>query len=157
MKRKTVIILIIITLLIVAAACLYKFLFLDMYMKKNPTCKDLKTEFKITSPDLISECEKLDTGVNKKYNDKVLQINGTVSKTIPGDSVTSVIMGQINTEITIEICTMDNEMAKNLRVGEEVTIKALYITYSPADPILLSMGDSTAMGTITLKKGTFVK
>ena len=126
-------------------------------MKKNSTCKDLKTEFTVKSTDLITECEKMDTAVNKKYNDKVLQINGKVSKTIPGDSISSVIMGQNNTDITIEICSMDNEMAKNLKVGDDVTIRALYITYLPADPLLLSMGDSTARGTITLKKGSFVK
>lgn len=157
MKRRTGIILISITLLIVAAFCIYKFVYLGMYMKKNPTCKDLKTEFTVKSPDLISECEKLDTAVNKKYNDKVLQIFGKVTKTIPGDSVTSVLFGQSNTDITIEICNMDNEMAKNLKIGDDVTIKALYITYLPADPLLLSMGDTTARGTITLKKGSIVK
>lgn len=128
------------------------------FFKKNPNIEDKKADFQISSTDLIAECEKQDTAVNRKYNDKVLEIRGKVAGTIPGDSITSVIMDEGKTAtITIEMYARHNEMAKNLKVGEEVTIKALYITYLPADPILISMGDSTARGDIKLKKGSFVK
>ncbi len=155
MKRRTAFILIfILTLLIAGAVYVYFF----VYNKKNPDIENKKADFQVTAVDLISECEKLDTAVNKKYNDKVLEIKGKVSSTIPGDSITSVIMDEgKNSTITIEMYARYNEMAKNLKVGEEVTIKALYITYLPADPILISMGDSTARGDIKLKKGSPVK
>ena len=127
------------------------------FFKKNANIEDKKADFQVSSADLINECEKTDTAVNRKYNDKVLEIKGKVAGTIPGDSITSVIMDEGKTStITIEMYARHNEMAKNLKVGEEVTIKALYITYLPADPILISMGDSTARGDIKLKKGSFV-
>jgi len=154
MSRKALFVIIfVVSLGIVAAVYVY----MEFYAKKNPTCKDLKTEIKTTASDLITESEKMDTAVNRKYNDKVLEISGKVSSTIPGDSITSVILGQSNTDITVEICNMDNQMSKYLKVGDDVTVKALYITYMPADPILISMGDSTARGSITLKKGSFIK
>lgn len=128
------------------------------FFKKNPDIEKKKADFTLTAPDLISECEKADTAINRKYNDKVLEIKGKVSKTIPGDSITSVVMDEgKNSTITIEMYARYNDLAKNLKVGEEVTIKALYISYLPADPILISMGDSTARGDIKLKKGSFVK
>ena len=128
------------------------------FFKKNANIEDKKADFQISSADLIAECEKTDTAVNRKYNDKVLEIKGKVASTIPGDSITSVILDEgKSATITIEMYARHNEMAKNLKVGEEVTIKALYITYLPADPILISMGDSTAKGDIKLKKGSFVK
>ncbi len=128
------------------------------FFKKNPDIEDKKADFTVSSTDLISECEKADTAINRKYNDKILEIKGKVSKTIPGDSITSVIMDEGKTAtITIEMYARHNELAKNLKVGDEVTIKALYISYLPADPILISMGDSTARGDIKLKKGSIVK
>lgn len=128
------------------------------FFKKNPDIENKKADFTVSSTDLISECEKADTAINRKYNDKVLEIKGKVSSTIPGDSITSVIMDDgKSTTITIEMYARFNDVAKNLKEGDEVTIKALYISYLPADPILISMGDSTARGDIKLKKGSFVK
>lgn len=147
MKKRTSTVLIIISLLFSSCG----------FFKKNPDIENKKADFKITAVNLISESEKMDTAINRKYNDKVLEISGKVSKTLPGDSVTSVIIGQSSTDISIEMYARHNELAKNLKIGEEVVIKALYIAYLPADPILISMGDSTARGTITLKKGSFVK
>lgn len=127
------------------------------FFKKNPDIENKKADFKVFAVDLISESEKTDTAVNRRYNNKVLEISGQVSKTIPGDSVSSVIMSRGNTDITIEMYARHNALAKNLKVGEDVIIKALFINYSAADPLLISMGDSTARGTIMLKKGSFVK
>lgn len=146
MKRNTVI-LILVGLMITGCG----------FFKKNPDIENKKADFTLNAADLVTECEKLDTAINKKYNDKVLQISCKVCKTIPGDSISSVIVSHSNTDITIEMYARYNEMAKNLKIGDEVAIKALYITYLAADPILLSMGDSTARGTITLKKGSFIK
>jgi len=128
------------------------------FFKKNPDIENKKADFELTSAGLIDECEKSDTAVNRKYNSKVLEIKGKVSGTIPGDSITSVIMDEgKNTTITIEMYSRFNDVAKNLQKGDEVTIKALYVTYLPADPILISMGDSTARGDVKLKKGSLVK
>jgi hypothetical protein len=155
MKRKTIMILVLLLTVLVAAA-VYVYVF--VYNKKNPNIEDKKADFSVTAVDLITECEKLDTATNRKYNDKVLEIKGKVNKTIPGDSITSVVMDENkNTTITIEMYAKHNDMAKNLKVGDNVTIKALYISYLPADPILISMGDSSARGDIKLKKGSFVK
>jgi hypothetical protein len=155
MKRKTILFLgLFLTVVIVAAVYLYVF----VYNRQNPNIEDKKADFTITSLDLINDCEKLDTGANHKYNDKVLEIKGKVSSTLPGDSITSVVMDEgKNTSITIEMYAKYNNVAKNLKIGDEVTIKALYISYLPADPILISMGDSTAKGDIKLKKGSLVK
>lgn len=154
MKRKTIMILVLLLTLLVAGS-VYVYVF--VLHKKNPDIENQKADFTVTDSDIISECEKQDTAINRKYNDKVLEIKGKVSGTIPGDSITSVQMAQSNTTITIEMYARYNDVAKNLKVGEEVTVKALYITYLPADPLLLSMGDSTAKGDIKLKKGSFVK
>ena len=155
MKRKTVLLIVfLITVLIAAAAYVYFF----VYNKKNPDIEDKKADYQITAVEFISDCEKLDTAANRKYNDKVIEINGKVSSTIPGDSITSIVMDENkSTTITIEMYSRYNDLAKNLKVGEEVTIKALYISYLPADPILISMGDSTARGDIKLKKGSLIK
>jgi hypothetical protein len=155
MKRRTIMLLLLLLTLLVAGA-VYVYVF--VIHKKNPNVENLKPDFQVTAIDLISECEKLDTAVNRKYNDKVLEIKGKVSGTIPGDSITSVIMDEgKSATITIEMYARYNDMAKNLKIGEDVTIKALYISYLPADPLLLSMGDSTARGDVKLKKGSFVK
>jgi flagellar basal body-associated protein FliL len=155
MKRKTVLMIIfIITLLVAAAAYVYFF----VYNKKNPDIENKKADFQVTAVEFIEDCEKLDTAANRKYNDKVIEIKGKVSSTIPGDSITSVVLDENkSTTITIEMYARFNDLAKNLKVGEEVTIKALYISYLPADPILISMGDSTARGDIKLKKGSLNK
>lgn len=154
MQRKAVILIVfLIAVLIAALAYVYFF----VYNKKNPDIEDKKADYQITAVDLINDCEKLDTAANRKYNDKVIEIKGKVSSTIPGDSITSIIMDENkSTTITIEMYSRHNELAKNLKIGEEVTVKALYISYLPADPILISMGDSTAKGDIKLKKGSLI-
>jgi|688.fasta_scaffold250119_4 hypothetical protein len=155
MKRKTVLIIVfIVTLLAAAAAYVYFF----VYNKKNPDIENKKADFKVTAVEFIDDCEKLDTAANRKYNDKVIEIKGKVNSTILGDSISSIVLDENkSTTITIEMYSRFNDLAKNLKVGEEVTIKALYIYYLPADPILISMGDSTARGDIKLKKGSLIK
>ncbi len=153
MKRKTVLIIVFIVTLL-AAAYVYFF----VYNKKNPDIENKKADFKVTAVEFIDDCEKLDTAANRKYNDKVIEIKGKVNSTILGDSISSIILDENkSTTITIEMYSRFNDLAKNLKVGEEVTIKALYISYLPADPILISMGDSTARGDIKLKKGSLIK
>ena len=153
MKRKTVLIIVFIVTLL-AAAYVYFF----VYNKKNPDIENKKADFKVTAVEFIDDCEKLDTAANRKYNDKVIEIKGKVNSTILGDSISSIVLDENkSTTITIEMYSRFNDLAKNLKVGEEVTIKALYISYLPADPILISMGDSTARGDIKLKKGSLIK
>lgn len=151
MKRKTILIIgIIVTVLIAGGA----YIGMTMFNKKNPDIENLKTDFTISADELIGEFESNDTEANTKYTDKVLEISGPVSKTIPGDSITSVVMdpGKSLT-ITIEIYSRYNEMAKNLNEGDQVTIKALYIGYV-FDPMLAEFGEK---GDIKLKKGSFVE
>lgn len=151
MKRKTAFIIIfIITLLVVAAVYVY----FEYYAKGNANIENQKTDFKITAVDLISEFEKGDTSANSKYNSKVLEISGKVSSTIPGDSITSIVMDEgKNLTITIEMYARNNEMAKNLKIGDNVTLKGLYVGYI-FDPLLAEFGEK---GDIKLKKGSIVK
>ncbi len=151
MKRKTVFLIIFLITLFAAAAV---YVYFEYYAKGNANIENQKTDFKISSVDLISEFEKNDTSANSKYNDKVLEITGKVNKTIPGDSITSVVMDEgKNLTITIEMYARHNNLAKNLKAGDNVTIKGLYVGYI-FDPLLADFGEK---GDIKLKKGSIVK
>lgn len=125
------------------------------FFKKNPNIESQKADFTSTAVDIMTEFEKNDTASNSKYNNKVVELTGKVSSTIPGDSITSVIMDEgKNYTITIEMYSRHNEMAKNLKQGDNVTIKALYIGYLALDPLLVEFGER---GDIKFKKGSIVQ
>lgn len=150
MSRRTTYLIVLLLSIGVAAACLVYY----KYNEKNPDVADLKPDFTLSSTDFITSFEKDSAGV-KKYNDKVIQLTGKVSQTIPGDSITTVVIDDEKTlNISIEMASKNNDLAKNLKVGDNVTIKALYVDYIAADPLLASFGEK---GSIKLKKGYIVK
>jgi len=125
-----------------------------VYNKKHKDIENARADHTTTATDLITEFEQNDTSANRKYDEKVVQLSGTVASVIPGDSLSSVVFDeQKNLTVTVEFLPAHNEVAKNLKPGNGVTVKALYVGYV-FDPLLAEFGEK---GDIKLKKGSLVE
>jgi hypothetical protein len=151
MKKKTGIILAVLVL-IIASGAFYVWKFI--YNKPHKDVENARPDFTTTAADLIAEFEQNDTLAGKKYNDKVVQFSGTIHSVIPGDSLSSLVFDEEkNLTITVEFMASHNDVAKNLKAGTGVNVKAEY-KGCDYDPLLAEFGEK---GNIRLMKGSLVK
>ncbi|MBL7739000.1 MAG: hypothetical protein JNK14_07265 [Chitinophagaceae bacterium] len=136
MKKRKKILLILGVLLIVAAS-----VGLYIYKEYNRTHKDtadIKPDHSVIATDLIKDFETDEQGSNKKYWDKVLEIDGTV-KDITRDErgFYSVTLGDTASMSSVR-CSMDsihnNEVAA-LQKGNAATMKGICTGFN-ADELL---------------------
>jgi preprotein translocase subunit YajC len=97
------------------------------YNRTNKDTLDLKTEYSITATELYKEFETDEQTANVKLNDKVISVNGIVSKIENTDSTKKVLLS-VEGAIGGIICEFDKTHVQDvtgMREGNSVQIKGI--------------------------------
>lgn len=98
-----------------------------MYTKPLPGTESLKTNFSISSIDLLSEFEDDEEKANQKYLDKVIEVKGKVTKTNINNGITNVYLATEN-----ELSNIIFQLEKHdptIQKGQEITLKGICTGY----------------------------
>ena len=150
MNLKTILL---IALVIIALAGAYVWFF--VYNKKHTNIENEKAHYKVTDIELVKEFEANFDSAHKKYNNKVIEITGTVArvdKVGQGDSLSSITFTpSAEYEILCEVYSKYHKDAQALAGNDKIVLKGLYILAEKPDPMF------EASGSIKLKKSSFEK
>ena len=136
MKRKKIIRYIVLPLLlIIAVAAIY------IYKEYNRTHKDtsrLKSDYSVSAIAFLQEFSSNEAAANKKYWDKVLQVEGTVKDLLTDDrGFYSIVLGDSSSLSSVR-CSVDSAHtaeAAAVRKGTTIRVKGICSGYN-ADELL---------------------
>jgi hypothetical protein len=147
MKLKTVLL---IGLIVAVLATAYVWFFI--YNKPKKDILESKADYVLTVAQLVQEFETNHDSAISKYNDKVLEINGEVSRIEPNDSISSVVLKSGDKyEVFCEVHPEYNAQAKQLASPQKIVLKGLFISAEKPDT------DFDLTGLVRLKKSSFTK
>lgn len=108
--------------ILIAAAAWYAY---SEWNRKPATAADKATDFKVSANDIVNEFVANETDATKKYLEKMVEVTGVVSEVSPNGKNTDVVLQTEDpmTSVTIQLIPEESEKAKNLKVGESVTLK----------------------------------
>ena len=142
-------VLLILSLIILAFA---GYVWFFVYNKPHKDIEAAQTDIVTTENDISKAFEEDASASNTTYNNKVVELTGTVSEIIKDDSLSSIVFnGSENYTITCEVLPSYNDQALQLSAGEKIRIKGLYIGFLEVDQ------DFGIPGDIKMKKGSFEK
>ena len=136
MKRKNFLRYILLPLLLILAAAAIYF-----YIAYNRTHKDtsrLRTDYTVSATGLIREFETGNASANKKYWDKVLEVEGVVKALIRDDNgFYTIVLGDMASlsSVRCSIDSMHQADAAIVEKGKQVTIKGICTGFNE-DPLL---------------------
>lgn len=97
-----------------------------LFTLKYDDTKDIKADFTVNAIDFIKEFRQDMTAANKKYSEKIIVVNGTVSVIEPADTTVNIKMiDTANNSAYIIFAFQQQHLneAKQLKEGEQVSIK----------------------------------
>lgn len=97
-----------------------------LFTLKYDDTKDVKADFTVNAIDFIKEFRQDMTAANKKYSEKIIVVNGTVSVIEPADTTVNIKMiDTANNSAYIIFAFQQQHLneAKQLKEGEQVSIK----------------------------------
>lgn len=111
----------------VAALLVYVF----VYNKPHEDYEKKDADFKLSAEDFFNECKNDQEASKLKYNDKVVQVSGILTKIEDADTLVTMVYvfeeGMFgDAGVRCEMLEKYNEKARNIRIGEEVSIKGFY-------------------------------
>ncbi|MBI1223646.1 MAG: hypothetical protein GC192_00285 [Bacteroidetes bacterium] len=98
------------------------------YMQWNKPHQDIaaaKSDVTITATDLVAAFDSNEDEANAKYNDKIVEITGTVKETTQADGKTNVSLdaGDSMSGVTCELDDLSTPKRTTFNPGEQVTFK----------------------------------
>jgi hypothetical protein len=96
--------------------------------EKFADTKDRKADYTVNAIDFIREFEKDPAEANKKYTDKIITVNGTVSEIEAADTTMNIkIMDTVSKSFVI-FAFQEQHLAepKTVKVGDQVSIKGSF-------------------------------
>jgi hypothetical protein len=97
------------------------------YNRKNKDLTSASADFKMSSDDLISSFEKNEEVANKKYLDKVIQLDGNVKEVIKDDKgYYTIVFG--NHGMSSVRCSMDTahqQLVASVMAGKPISVKGI--------------------------------
>ena len=106
-------------------------LILRQYNKPHDDTRNLKSEVILEAGKLLDDFKQDENFANNKYNDKVIQIQGEISKITTTDG-NSVIILKDSLSVSSIICNMqpeENSTILHLKKGQNISIKGIYTGY----------------------------
>ena len=98
-----------------------------LFNKPLESIKSMKTQFEVSSDDLLESFEDDEESANQKYLDKVIQVTGVVSKTETENDKMSIYLNTSN-DLSNIIFQLEKEDA-SIKKGQEVTLKGICTGY----------------------------
>ncbi|MCC6583724.1 MAG: hypothetical protein IT271_08485 [Chitinophagales bacterium] len=121
---KVIVYLIIAVLLLGAGYAAY------VYFKPVKVIADQKADVQLSDKELLKYFTENQQAANIKYENKILELSGTVKKTEVNDSVCTVIFDEGGDFIIIANCALDAQKdVQQLKQGAQITIKGIYSGY----------------------------
>ena len=131
MSRKKIVLLIILLAIAVAAWYGYR-----EYSRTNKDLKRVRPDYSLTATDLIKEFESNDSAATKKYNGRILEINGFVKKIIRDEQgFFTLVLGDTASLSSVR-CSMDtthHSDAASLLQGSSATVRGACTGYYKDD------------------------
>lgn len=148
MKRSTKIIIGVVVLVLIAGGVFG----ILQWNQPHRDIHDEAADFEISASALAAEFQKDAAAAQKKYSQKVVNFDGTVSEVTKGDSLTSIsIKGNDFCGLICEMLPGTAEDVAKVKAGDQVKIKAFFMGYIEGDAEFAMPGD------ILFKKGLLVK
>lgn len=84
-----------------------------------------KSAYTINAPELIKEFQKNDNAANKRYADKIITVNGTVSEIETADTTVNIKFIDTATGSYIIFAFQEQHLAeaKSVKVGDNISVK----------------------------------
>ena len=85
----------------------------------------MKAHYTVHAIDLIKEFQQDEAAANKKYTEKIIIVNGTVSEIKNADTTANIIMADMNSGAYIIFAFQQQHVAeaRQMKVGDNVSIK----------------------------------
>ena len=117
-------------ILALAAIVIGGFFAYKMYTKKHDDMSDLKADFKISSAIFFQEFSNNEVEANEKYLNKIIEVNGEISKISTDDSGITQIYLKSDDPMFGVICDMNpEEKIEHIKAGQTVIIKGICSGY----------------------------
>ena len=96
-----------------------------IFTEKFEDTKKVKADYTVHAIDLIKACPHDEVAANKKYTEKIIIVNGTVSEIKNADTTANIIMADIKTGAYIIFAFQQQHVseARQMKVGDDVSIK----------------------------------
>ncbi len=96
-----------------------------IFTEKFEDTKNVKADYTVHAIDLIKEFQQDEAAANKKYTEKIITVNGTVSEIKNADTTANIIMADIKTGAYIIFAFQQQHVAeaRQMKVGDNVSIK----------------------------------
>lgn len=97
------------------------------YMRKPAKAADLGADFALTADALQQEFETNEEAATKKYNDKVIEVSGTISDIMSNEKRTDISLETPDpmVAVTVQVLPEDNEKVKKYKTGDRVKLKGI--------------------------------
>lgn len=116
-----------------------------MYNKPHENIKNKKADIEITANELIADFEADEASAKEKYKDKLLQVSGAIEginrSNDGGLTLLFLNEGASMGNVKAGIQSVSAEKAKNLKAGDEVTVKGRFTGSDKMDEMGISMID----------------
>ena len=110
------------------------------YSRTNTKLTNLKADFVTTANDLINEFEAADSAAHKKYNEKIIELNGTVmNSALENFTISLGVSGKLSS-VMCELDTSFKSATVLPAIASEVKIRGRYVGFQKDD--LLGIGIS---------------
>lgn len=105
-----------------------------VYNKQHKDIEAAQANFTTSATSLITEFTAQKDSAQKKYNEKVVQLEGTVLEILGDDSTSSVVLaGNENYTLICEVLNKYNDQAQTLKPQDKIEIKGLFVGFMEAD------------------------
>ncbi len=108
-------------ILVLAGGAVLWYLFTEKFEDTNK----VKADYTVHAIDLIKEFQQDEAAANKKYTEKIIIVNGTVSEIKNADTTANIIMADIKTGAYIIFAFQQQHVAeaRKLKLGDNISIK----------------------------------
>lgn len=95
--------------------------------KRHPSTENLKTDYSVTATTLLREYSEQEAAANKKYSDKILEIDGEVLRVEATDSTKKITLGEWYslTGVICEFSPEQKEYVKKIEPGHHIRVKGV--------------------------------
>lgn len=96
-----------------------------------PSTHDMKPAFRLEAADFIKQFEGDESNANAKYVDQTISVHGLAHAVQTTDTTATVFLtdGYSNSSVVCQFERESNEEIKNLKKGDEITIKGICSGY----------------------------
>ena len=95
--------------------------------KRHASTANLKADYSVTAAALLHEYNEQEALANKKYNDKIVEVDGEVMRVEATDSVKKITMGEWHslTGVICELSPDQNDRINKIEPGHHIKVKGV--------------------------------